>query len=33
GGVVVGIAVLIELVELGGREKLRDQHILSLLSY
>jgi adenine phosphoribosyltransferase len=33
GGVVVGIAVLIELVELGGREKLKDQHVLSLLSY
>ncbi|MFZ5863978.1 MAG: adenine phosphoribosyltransferase [Nitrospirota bacterium] len=33
GGVVVGIAVLIELAELRGRDKLRDQHILSLLSY
>jgi len=33
GGVVVGIAVLIELRELGGREKLKDQHVLSLLSY
>lgn len=33
GGVVVGIAVLIELVELRGRDKLKDQHVLSLLSY
>lgn len=33
GGVVVGIAVLIELVALGGRNKLKDQQILSLLSY
>ncbi len=33
GGLVVSIAVLIELVELRGREKLRDHHVLSLLSY
>jgi adenine phosphoribosyltransferase len=33
GGVVVSIAVLIELVQLGGREKLKDHHVLSLLSY
>jgi adenine phosphoribosyltransferase len=33
GGVVVGVAVLIELVELRGRDKLRDQHVLSILSY
>ena len=33
GGVVVGIAVLIELVALGGRDKLKGQQILSLLSY
>jgi adenine phosphoribosyltransferase len=33
GGVVVSIAVLIELVELRGREKLKDYHVLSLLSY
>lgn len=33
GGVVVSIAVLIELVELRGREKLKDHHVLSLLSY
>lgn len=33
GGVVVGVAVLIELVDLRGRDKLRDQHVLSLLSY
>ena len=33
GGVVVGIAVLIELVELRGRDKLKDQHVVSLLSY
>jgi hypothetical protein len=31
--VVVSIAVLIELVELRGREKLKDHHVLSLLSY
>jgi len=33
GGVVVGIAVVIELVALGGRNKLKGQQILSLLSY
>jgi adenine phosphoribosyltransferase len=33
GGVVVGVAVLIELVELRGRDKLKDQHVVSLLSY
>jgi adenine phosphoribosyltransferase len=33
GGVVVGVAVLIELVELRGRDKLKDQHVISLLSY
>jgi adenine phosphoribosyltransferase len=33
GGVVVGVAVLIELVELRGRDKLRDQHVLSIPSY
>lgn len=33
GGVVVGVAVLIELVELRGRDRLKDQHVVSLLSY
>jgi adenine phosphoribosyltransferase len=33
GGVVVGVAVLIELVDLRGRDKLKDQHVVSLLSY
>lgn len=33
GGVVVGAAVLIELVDLRGRDKLKDQHVVSLLSY
>jgi adenine phosphoribosyltransferase len=33
GGVVAGIAVLIELVQLGGRDKLKDPHVLSLISY
>lgn len=33
GGVVVGVAVLIELVELRGRDRLKNQHIVSLLSY
>ncbi len=33
GGVVAGIAVLIELVQLGGRDKLKDQHVLSLITY
>jgi adenine phosphoribosyltransferase len=33
GGVVVGVAVLIELVDLRGRDRLKDQHVVSLLSY
>lgn len=33
GGVVVGVAVLIELMELRGRDRLKDQHVVSLLSY
>jgi adenine phosphoribosyltransferase len=33
GGVVVGIAFLVELVALGGREKLTDYKIKSIISY
>jgi adenine phosphoribosyltransferase len=33
GGKVVGIAVLIELAELGGRERLAGYHVTSLLRY
>jgi adenine phosphoribosyltransferase len=33
GGVVVGIAFLIELAELGGREKLTDYDVCSIISY
>ena len=33
GGEVVGIAVLIELAELGGRERLAGYHVTSLLRY
>jgi adenine phosphoribosyltransferase len=33
GAVVVGVAVLIELVDLRGRDRLKDQHVVSLLSY
>jgi adenine phosphoribosyltransferase len=33
GGKVVGIAFLIELADLGGREKLADYNICSIISY
>ncbi len=33
GGVVVGVAVLIELADLRGRDRLKNQHVVSLLSY
>lgn len=33
GGEVVGLAFLIELLELKGREKIKDYHILSLMEY
>ncbi|MBN1320142.1 MAG: adenine phosphoribosyltransferase [Thermoleophilia bacterium] len=33
GGVVAGLAFLIELTELGGRERLADYEVFSLLSY
>jgi adenine phosphoribosyltransferase len=33
GGVVAGLAFLIELTELGGRDKLEGQEVFSLLKY
>jgi len=33
GGTVVGLAFLIELVELGGRSKLPGEHVISVLTY
>jgi adenine phosphoribosyltransferase len=33
GGVVVGVAFLVELVALGGREKLKDYKVKSIISY
>ena len=33
GGIVVGVAVLIELLELKGREQLKDYDVISLISY
>jgi adenine phosphoribosyltransferase len=33
GGIVVGLAFIIELTELGGRDRLKGQEVFSLLSY
>src|SRR5262249_11947659 len=33
GGTVVGLAFLIELVELGGRKKLEGEHVVSILKF
>jgi adenine phosphoribosyltransferase len=33
GGTVAGVAFLIELAYLGGREKLKPYHVVSLITY
>jgi adenine phosphoribosyltransferase len=33
GGIVEGVAVLIELIELNGRAKLPDEHVTAVLQY